>query len=229
MRNGGRIMVKCLYKDFCPLVNTPECNNSCIRHKEINYLLEKSGIPEKRQFIQNFIIPKEDEVTYNKLTKVMRNIEKYVDNGDSFVLYSNGTGNGKTSWAIKIMLSYFDKIWAGNGFRTRGYFVYVPDLLNRAKANISKPDEEYQELMENIKDVDLLILDDIGTTSMSEFDISLLSSIIDQRCLKCKSTIYTTNCYEDKMESLVGTRLVDRIWHNSITFNFKGSSKRGII
>ena len=91
----------------------------------------------------------------------MRNIEKYVDNGDSFVLYSNGTGNGKTSWAIKIMLSYFDKIWAGNGFRTRGYFVYVPDLLNRAKANISNPDEEYQEIMENIKDVDLLILDDI--------------------------------------------------------------------
>ena len=79
------------------------------------------------------------------------------------------------------MLSYFDKIWAGNGFRTRGYFVYVPDLLNRAKANISKPDEEYQEIMENIKDVDLLILDDIGTTSMSECD-TVMPYSINQSC-----------------------------------------------
>lgn len=222
-------MVKCLYKDFCPLVDTNECGSSCIRYKEINYLLEKSMIPEKRQYIQNFIVPEEDSAVYSRLTKVMRNIEKYVDNGDSFVLYSNGTGNGKTSWAIKIMLSYFDKIWAGNGFRPRGYFVYVPDLLNRAKANISCPDEEFQELMKNIKDVDLLVLDDIGTTAMSEFDISLLSSIIDQRCLKCKSTIYTTNCDANKMEKLVGIRLVDRIWRNSITFNFKGKSKRGTL
>ena len=119
----------CWYKKVCAYES---CVN-CIRYAEMKYLIENSGIPKVRQKP----IMLDAGVDYDKfitLANIKDNIADYVEIGD-FNLYicSKETGNGKTSWAIKILLKYFDQRWAGNGFRKIGYFQHVPTLLNTLK------------------------------------------------------------------------------------------------
>lgn len=218
--------MNCNYKKYCPIAGTSECNESCIRYKEMKFLLENSQIPEKRQSFMT-LESVVDSRPYSILKKLGKNIAHHVNGGTNVVLYSEKTGNGKTSWAIHLMLCYFHQIWAGNGFKPRGYFLYVPDFINRVKQNIDKKDPELQEIMENIKDVDLLVLDDIGATKFSDYDLSILSSIIDQRVLRCKSTIYTTNKDKNGLSTAIGERMTDRIWNTAMVFHFSGESNRG--
>ncbi|MBO4542248.1 MAG: ATP-binding protein [Bacteroidales bacterium] len=153
-------------------------------------------------------------------------MEQFVNGGKNLVLYSQNTGNGKTSWAIKLMLNYFSSIWNGNGFRTRGIFIHIPTYIIQKKNSFSEADEEFRELEKKLSLVDLLILDDLGTNKMTEFDISLLTSIIDCRIINGKSTIVTTNCSKQELTKVLGARIADRIYNTAATVTFKSTSKR---
>lgn len=222
-------MVKCLYNNNCAMEKTDTCGNSCIRYKEMQFMLNNSLIPANRQLFQKFNVPTVDKDVFAKLEKVSKNSKEYVDRGVNFVLYSENAGNGKTSWAINIMLNYFDSVWAGNGFKERGYFLHVPTFLNKIKQSMSTPDEQLEKIRTNVVNIDLLILDDLGTTAMSNFDIGILESIIDQRSLNGKSTIVTTNRNAKQLAEEVGGRIADRLCNCGVTLHFRGESARGIL
>ena len=142
----------CWYSEVC---NRKEesCELSCLRFKEMSYLMESSGVPKPLQFPKKL----EAGVDYEQfveLNSIKNDICNMVDNGYNLYLHSIETGNGKTSWAIKIMLKYFNEIWAGNGFRTRALFVHVPTLLIDLK-NFNHPIS--QEYKEALLSVDLVI------------------------------------------------------------------------
>lgn len=217
--------MKCIYSGYCFKGN---CTSSCVRGREMNYMLSKSGIPEKRQKIMSLSPPAEDEKAYDKLKKISKSIVSYVDCGYNIILQSPKTGNGKTTWAIQLMISYFNAKWAGNGFKERGRFLYVPEYLSRVKSAMKLKDDELDEINSVIKDIDVLILDDLGATQMSEFDVALLSTIIDQRALKEKTIIMTTNCDKQKLAEMIGQRMVDRLYGHAVTITFRGESHRGL-
>jgi len=216
----------CFYKDYCVLFATEECSSSCIKFLEMNNLLAKSNIPERLQKPIKLIAPEEDRQAFDYLTKYAQNMKTHVENGRNMVLYSPNTGNGKTSWAIKLMINYFSQIWNGNGFRTRGIFVHVPTYILKKKNSISEHSEEFSEWEKKLSLVDLIVLDDLGTNKMTEYDISLLTSIIDCRIINGKSTIVTTNCNKQELTSILGARIADRIYNTSVTVQFKSKSKR---
>ena len=209
----------CWYKDVC---NLDDCN-CCIRYNEMRFLVDTSGIPFNRQYPQELIAGVDIE-QFEQLAAIKDDIVNFVDNGENLYICSENTGNGKTTWSVKLLLKYFNDIWAGNGFKVRGVFIHVPTLLNQLK-NFSNPlSEEYKS---NILNADLVVWDDMGSVYLSNYDSSQLISYIDQRIFNGKSNIYTGNITnEGKFKEALGDRLYSRIYKGSIIVVFKGKDRR---
>ena len=209
---------KCWYKDVC---KNKQCSG-CIRYSEMKYLMDNSGIPEKKQFPVTLTCDAIDRKAFMELADIKSDIENFVKNGESLYITSDKTGNGKTSWAIKIMLKYFDCIWAGNGFRVRGYFVHVPTFLNMMKDF----NNDHSDLKTIIENADLVVWDDIVAAKLSDYDLTQLLSFIDTRIYKELSNIYTGNIENREVfEQRLGARLTSRIWSSSI-ITLKGKDRR---
>lgn len=209
----------CWYKDVC----NQECTPSCIRYLEMSYLIANSDIPYA---LQN---PPKLEATvdydkYVRLQEIKDNIVEFVSSGSNLLICSNTTGNGKTTWAIKLLLKYFNDIWAGNGFRVRGKFVHVPTLLLKLKDfNNPLTEDEKSRLLNS----DLIVWDDIASTGLSQYDYSQLLSYIDQRILSKKANIFTSNAVDPQdYEKAIGIKLTSRIVNTSEIIVFEGKDRR---
>lgn len=210
----------CWYKEVC----TQECAASCIRYNEMRYLLDSSGIPKNKQ-LPISLSAGNDYDAFCKLADIKNNISNFVEQGYNVYICGKDTGNGKTSWAIKLMLKYFDTIWAGNGFRVRGLFIHVPTFLSKLK-DFENP------ILKSDKDLlgttDLIIWDDLAAGKVSAYDETNLLVYIDNRLISGKSNIFTTNIVNLKgLESCLGSRIASRIWHSSEIIEFCGKDRRG--
>ena len=212
----------CIYEEVCTNKCVP---NSCLRNLEMSYLLKTSGIPQNRQRLFSLTPDSCDYDTFCTLADIKDNIKNFVDSGDNLYIVSKTTGNGKTSWAIKLMLKYFDTVWAGNGLRTRAVFVHVPTFLLKCK-NFNSIDREFEDLKSILTTVDLVVWDDIGSTGMSNYDLSQLLMYIDQRVLGQKANIYTGNLMFEDLDKTLGSRLASRIWNTSSIAELRGKDKR---
>lgn len=193
---------------------------------EMDYLLYHSQIPKKQQFPISLVPEDKDYSNFVFLADIKDDIVNFINNGENLYITSEYTGNGKTSWAIKLMLKYFNDIWSGNGFRVRGIFIHVPTLLTRLKSDIKNPDSEFESLVSCLVDVDFVVWDDIASTGLSQYDHSQLLTYIDQRVLSGKSNIFTGNIpTKEKLEKAVGRRLTSRIFSGEVV-ELKGRDRR---
>lgn len=218
----------CPYKNVCKNnVSTP-CNDiSCIRYMEMDFLIYAGGLPKNKRFPITLIPEEVDLESFRRLKNIKDDIVNFVENGCSLYLYSTNPGNGKTSWAIKLLLKFFDSIWSGNGFKPRGLFVNVPSFLRAVTENVANPSAEFQELKSLITSVDLVVWDDIGATKLSDYDHKNLLSFVDQRLLLEKANIYTGNLPEESLSEAVGKRLASRIYNESSIIELQGVDRRG--
>lgn len=208
----------CWYKKVC---SYDSCIN-CIRYAEMKFLMDHSGIPKVRQK-PICLDPGVDYNAFCELADIKDSITDYVNDGNHLYICSNETGNGKTSWAIKLLLKYFDSVWAGNGFRVRGYFQHVPTLLNTLK-DFSTNHDVLKNTLEN---VDIVVWDDIAGAKLSDYDIQQLLILIDSRVLEEKTNIYTGNLTSyESLEKALGSRLASRVWNCSRIIKFRGKDRR---
>lgn len=151
----------------------------------------------------------------------LTNMQKIVANCKSFVRYFNkrhenilflgNTGVGKTFLANCIAKELLD----------RGYtVVYLTafrlfDILEKNKFG---REESVSYMASNqfeyILDCDLLIIDDLGTELNNSFTSSQLYLIINERLLKQKATIISTNLSLDNLNNNYGERINSRIISN---------------
>lgn len=212
----------CMYEPYCD----KECHSMCIRYLETKYLLDTSNIPKSKQKVNRLIPENADIQAFNSLADIRDDIQNFVTEGRNLYIYSSTCGNGKTTWSIKLMLQYFNTMWAGNGFTERGIFVNVPTFLTQCKSTISKPDQKFFEMRDKLGSIDLVIFDDIASTKLSEYDYNTLLTYIDQRTSQEKSTIYTGNILPNQLSNYLGERLASRIANNSTLIELKGRDMR---
>ena len=211
---------ECWYESVCQ----NECSNSCLRYIEMKYLMDNSDIPPKRQLPDKLVPESVDKPAFVKLNEIRLDVVNFVNSGENLYIWSNHTGNGKTSWALKIMLRYFNEVWAGNGFRVRGKFVHVPTLLLKSKDFNNPLSQEYKN---DIMNCDLVIFDDIASTGISQYDLSQLLLYIDHRSLYGKSTIYTGNLGFNDLHSALGAKIASRVWSKDTNIiELKGADRR---
>ena len=215
----------CWYREVCS--QAPHgCTVTCVRFAEMLNLMQMSNLPKYRWFPEPLYADK-DLKAFRDLKVIKGDIKNWVKEGNSLYLYSKSYGNGKTSWAIKLMLAYFNQIWKGNCFRTRGIFISVPELFDRERMRIGNQDEDFMRIRDSLLSADLVIWDDLSSVNMTEYNAAVFFNLIDARIMSRKSNIFTGNLSKDRLVEFMGERLASRIWNASQVVEFVGNDKRG--
>ena len=212
----------CWYKDTC----SDDCD-ICTVFLQMTWQMENSGLPKAKQRPITMYITPENEIdrdAYYRLADIRKDIVNFVEQGQNLYICGTGTGNGKTSWAIKLLQTYFHYTAVGNYQTLKGMFIPTTELLLNLKDFNNPVSKSY---IENIKNVDLVVWDDIAITGVSNYDYTQLYSMIDSRILAEKSNIFTSNQVSpDGLASLIGNRLASRIFYSSEIIELKGKDMR---
>lgn len=218
----------CWYKEVCPLVNTCECGAQCIKYRKMDYLANNALLTKKQQHPIKLYVEDIDEQAYERLNEIKMNIKDFVDNSSNLLIFSKIVGNGKTGWSLKILMNYFNQIWASTDFVCRGLFINVPRFLNELKENIRESSEYIEHIKANILNADLVIWDEVGLKDLTTYEHDYLFSYINARLDNGKANIFTSNLDKSELEQSLGVRLYSRIVNNSECIELKGSDKRGL-
>ena len=213
----------CWYKRICK----EQCSENCIRYKLMYSLFKQSNLPEALWEYKELVCHEKDLQVYKQLQAKSDAILNFIEAGNNLYIYSENCGNGKTTWAIRLMYSYFDKIWHKSCFDCKALFVSVPKFLYNCKRSISQDVKGFEELCNLISEVDLVIWDDIGEMKASDYEHQILFQYIDDRINSKKSNIYTSNKNKEQLEDVLGVRLASRIYNCSECIEFLEEDKRG--
>lgn len=167
-----------------------------------------------------------DKEAFKSLKIIENDIENFVVNGNNLYIHSVITGNGKTAWAVRLMQSYFNKIWYKSDLECRGLFVHVPRFFLALKDAINEKNDYVNHIKSNILKADLVIFDEIGTKNLTSFESENLLNIINTRINEGKSNIYTSNLTPEELKETLGDRLYSRIVNLSTDITFYGQDKR---
>ena len=214
----------CWFKGKCPKEKNSGCTNHCFIYQEFEYLINGSNIPADYMDSKVLYPMDVDYEAFTTLKQIQMDMDNFVKDGRTLYLWSSCLGNGKTSWAVKLLKTFLAMRCVGNNFKDLSYFIYTPTFLLDMK-NFSKT-EERNALMENVMNRELVIVDDLGAVQGSQYDLTNLSALIDKRYSSGLSTIYTSNLSVNNLDGCIGSRLADRV-ASDIVIEFKGTSRRG--
>lgn len=219
-------MANCFLYADC---NHKDCDKICNRKLKLSYLFAESELPESKWIPTNLCIDGDgtDFDAFNHLAEIKNNIVKFVKAGANLYLHSSNSGNGKTSWAIKLAQTYVDRTWKSQDFSSCAIlFVSVPAFLEALKRNMNARDDYAERLLTKIPKADLVIWDDIAAKSGSEYEINKLLSLIEGRITKNMSNIYTSNLNSSEIYNALGSRLASRVCNLSTDIELFGADKR---
>lgn len=187
---------------------------SCFRTAEINLIYEQSHIKNLLQ-TDNFSTLSYDYYEGEDLEKFKKAVQICQNFIESFLLdYHNlffyGTvGTGKSFLSCCVAKEIMDK---GNLVI---YFSASQLFDTLSKSTFDKDSKEaISGISEDIYECDLLIIDDLGTELTNSFVSSQLFSCLNNRHLRKKSTIITTNLSLGELRDRYSDRIFSRITSN---------------
>jgi DNA replication protein DnaC len=143
----------------------------------------------------------QQEIT--SLTLAFNAAEIYAQTLEGWLLLQGSYGTGKTHLAAAI----------GNARLQHGdsvLFVTTPDLLDYLRGGYGNNAEaSYDAMFERVKDVKLLILDDLGVENPSPWAQEKLFQLLNYRYVMHKATIITTNADLNRLDPRLHSRLKD--------------------
>lgn len=166
----------------------------------------------------------------NDLMSIVDRAKKYVENfaeikeiGQGFYLFGD-TGTGKSYLTACI----------GNALLKKGVpvlFTSFSDIVKMIKETFNYDSSKTEtDVIEVLTDVDLLIIDDLGTEKITDnnFMQEKIYDVINSRYLTKKPTIYSSNfSLNELIKRGLNERIIDRIFEMSgAIFQVKGQSYR---
>ena len=219
---------KCWLYDECSRV---DCDKPfCIRRYKLEQLYSMSLLSDKQRQRIGLQVDEDntDLAEFKKLAEIANNIGKFVADGQNLYLHSSTCGNGKSSWAIRMIQEYFESIWLETSLGCKAMFISVPRFLLALKENITERSEYVAFIRAHVLEADLVVWDDIAAKVGTDFELNHLLSLIDGRIAQGKSNIYTSNLNPQEIMSALGSRLQSRICNCSIDIELHGKDKRAI-
>ena len=139
-----------------------------------------------------------DDVDYKKRSNVIKALKEFYDGfpNNKKGLYLHGSfGSGKT-FLVSCLLNELAK----KDYKT--VLIYYPELLNRLKSTFDNTDESYAYLLNEVKQCDLLLIDDIGAETVTNWSRDeILGTILQYRMENNLSTFITSNLTLDELET----------------------------
>jgi DNA replication protein DnaC len=126
---------------------------------------------------------------------------RFSDRPEGWLVLHGGYGCGKTHLAAAIV-----NACAGRG--EAALFVVVPDLLDHLRAAFAPgADESFDERIDAVRDVPVLVLDDLGTQAPTPWASEKLFQILNHRYNAQLPTVITTNVALEDLDERLRSRL----------------------
>ena len=117
---------------------------------------------------------------------ICRDYAEKFSNTSGNLLFNGGTGLGKTFLSACIAREV-----AANGYSVA--YETASHLFSKLEKHRFHPDEETAQEVKRLEDCDLLIIDDLGTELPGQFVTAALYTLVNDRLLKGKSMVISTN------------------------------------
>lgn len=170
------------------------------------------------------IIKNEKISPYENMQSIFQNCLNFAndfDHSDENLLLYGETGLGKTflsSCIAKDLLDQGKTVFYQTAFK-------IFSLLEDYKFN--RMDEfEGKQQVNRLFDVDLLIIDDLGTEFVSTYTSSTFFNILNSRLMDKRKTIISTNLNMQELTNLYSERIISRILGHYLPLKFFGEDIR---
>jgi DNA replication protein DnaC len=173
------------------------------RHERLRRISNLDAYADKN--FHNFTVeqPTLKPAEHQSLEVALTISARYAENPEGWLLLEGTYGCGKTHLAAAI----------GNERLQRGemvMFITVPDLLDHLRSAYAPSAEAtYDETFERIRNTPMLILDDLGAESPSQWAKEKLFQLLNHRYSHRLPTIITTNADLDTLDPRIRSRLLD--------------------
>lgn len=207
----------------------PECQDTgyvdgrkcrCFKKEEIRLLYSQSNIEEVllRENFDSFsyeyyddrvVIPEIQMTVADYMRQVHTWCKEYVENFEKKggnLIFTGSTGVGKTFLTNCIAKALIDQYQSVIYLSSNDLF----DVFSKNKFHYDT-EEEMRDMYQYILDCDLLIIDDLGTELNNTFVSSQLFYCINERLLRKKSTIISTNLSMTMLRDTYSDRISSRI------------------
>lgn len=184
---------------------------SCFRQREISILYSQSNIQdmisrENFSTLSTEYYQGEDLRRFESAVDLCRNFIKNFNQDYHNILFYGTVGTGKSFLSGCIAKELVDKGYSVIYFSSSGLF----DMLARYSFDY-KEKEALQDFCEDIYGCDLLIIDDLGTEITNTFVSSQLFSCLNERGLRKKAMIISTNLSLEELRDRYSDRIFSRI------------------
>ena len=226
-------------EDYCDVkYSCPVCSDSgydgisicaCLKREIVKNYLESYGLYTltKNQTFETFSLDyyeKDDKIRMKQNAEILFRFASGFRPGesDSF-LFLGATGLGKTHLSSAVARAVID----------RGYYVVYESAQNLFSAyemrrfgqSTSLGGEDGDDL-DRFLDCDLLVIDDLGAEITNKFTVSCLYNLLNERMIRHRSVIISTNLGKDELRERYSERVTSRLFGEYAPLLFRGHDVR---
>ncbi len=201
----------------------------CFRAQETTMLYDQSGIQDlarQKNFssLSDEFYQGKDHVSFQKCVQDAKEFVRHFPKSYRNFYYYGNVGTGKTFLSICIAHELIEKGYSVLYFSAVSLF----EKLSSYAFSLDKK-QQLRELQEDLYTCDLLIIDDLGSELVNSYVNSALFSCLNERSLRRKSTIISTNKDMQEFKQTYSERICSRIFGQYQLYKFSGPDIRIIL
>lgn len=214
----------CSYCKDTGFIDGEKCH--CFKQAMLDMLYEQSNIREVllNESFDDVSLEYQQGDDLKRLQNAVANSKKFVENFDldyQNILFYGTVGTGKSFLSNCIASALIEKGYSVIYFSAGDLFAKLSEYAFRKNGRDSDSNP-----YEDIYNCDLLVLDDLGTELTNSFVVSQLFTCLNERHLRRKSTIISTNLPMEDLRDRYSDRIFSRIVSNYDICKLSGQDVR---